>query len=140
MKKMILTSEKMQGEITLVFGKDLKLELVDLQKAELTLEQIDWFWSRVQLNWSDALKVRFAPLSVVESNVEITFDMFFDKYDKRINKARCKTIWAKLTEADRAKAYFGLWKYEKHLSANTWKNKADPENYLRKRFWENEYK
>jgi hypothetical protein len=140
MKKLILTHPKMQGEVLLVYGSELKLVLVDFQKAELNAKVLDWLWSRVHIDYSEQVKNNFADFQVLESSVEITFDMFFDKYNQRINKKRCEKIWEKLVEADKAKAYFGLWKYEKHLSANTWKNKADPENWLKKRMWENEYK
>ncbi len=117
----------------------MKLILVDMQKAELPTKTIDWLYSRIKVDWSEDVKTSFADFNVVESGVEITFDSFFDKYARKVNKQRCITIWQKLNEADRVKAYHGLWKYEKHLSANPWKSKADPENYLKKRMWENEY-
>ena len=76
---------------------------------------------------------------IVEDEFEVTFDMFWIAYNKKINRKRCEPIWNKLSKPKQVKAYYGVKSYDKYLKVESWRQKADPENYLRNEMWENEY-
>lgn len=142
MQKITATSKGFKGEVYIVYGADNKLLSVDFQAAELTMAQTLWLMKSIPVQY-DAVafleSLSAAKLEFVHSAFEVTFDMFWVKYDKKINKARCLTIWNRLSKVKRAKAYFGITSYNAHLSKNQWKTKADPETYLIKEMYENQY-
>jgi hypothetical protein len=78
--------------------------------------------------------------TVVEVDFVITFEMFWQRYDKKINRKRCEPLWEKLSKPKQVAAWAGIDAYNKFLQANSWRKKADPETYLRNEMWENEWK
>jgi hypothetical protein len=66
--------------------------------------------------------------------------MFWQRYDKKINRKRCEPLWEKLSKPKQVAAWAGIDAYNKFLQANSWRKKADPETYLRNEMWENEWK
>lgn len=142
MKKFILTSPKFNGEINVIYGIDTKLLMIDFGKADLTEEQIVFFKKAVPVFTThlDAFST-MSKLTVLEEGYTITFEMWWERYNLKHNKARCLAIWnSKLSEADQVNAFYKLGTYERHLALNSWKTKADPDTYLRQRYWESEWK
>lgn len=143
MKKVIITSKNFSGEIILLYGADLMLLSMDFQGVALSAEQIDWIKNRTPVilhqRISDCFSIK-AGLEFVLADYEISFEMFWTKYGQKINADRCKGLWKKLSDADKIKAYAGIDAYNRHLASLTWnKNRADPENYLKKKYWNNEW-
>jgi hypothetical protein len=66
--------------------------------------------------------------------------MFWQLYDKKINRKRCEPLWDKLSKNKQVAAWAGINAYNKFLQANSWRKKADPESYLKNEMWENEWK
>lgn len=79
-------------------------------------------------------KLRFA---VVES--EVTFEEFWNEYRRKVNPARCKPVWNRLSTGDRVKAIKCIAAYFRYLDRNAWRNKSDPETWLGKKMWETEW-
>ena len=132
-----------RDRIYIVYGADNKLLSVDFQAAELTMAQTLYMMNRIPVQYEAAAFVESlsgAKLEFVHSAFEVTFEMFWLKYGKKVNKARCLTLWNRLSKPNRAKAYFGLTMYFAHLEQNPWKGKADPETYLTKKMYENDYR
>lgn len=145
MKKLILTSPAFAGELHVVYGPDGSLLLFDLQPAELTDEQKAFFKQYVPVVYDPATFLSYfgkSKLKVVDEDYEVSFEMFWEKYDSKINKDRCKKIWddTKFGKARQIAAYAGIDRYNRHLAQNPWKSKLNPENYLKNKAWENEYK
>jgi hypothetical protein len=78
--------------------------------------------------------------SIVAADVEVSFKMFWDKYGKKINRLRCEALWKKLSLVEQVEAYTGIQPYDKYLQIENWRSKADPDTYLRNKFYQNEYK
>lgn len=72
--------------------------------------------------------------SVMES--EVTFEEFWNAYGNKVNPIRCKPVFAKLSTADKTMAIKCISAYNRYLARNTWRNKADPETWLKKKMWE----
>lgn len=138
MKKYQITSDRFPGYVELIYNEN-RLMSATFANAELDettarqfIRSIAWHEEKVADGFGGNTKI-------VASDVEITFEMFWKAYDKKINKARCVLLWNKLSKADQAAAYVGVRPYNKYLFENKWRSKADPETYLRNRYWENEY-
>lgn len=65
-----------------------------------------------------------------EVPTEISFEVFWEKYGKKVNRKRCETIWKKMNETARAKAVLNYWIYDRYLTRTGFRGKADPATYL----------
>ena len=80
-------------------------------------------------------------LQIVVQDYELDFEKdFFKPYGKPVNKARCLLLWQKLSAPKRALAVAGLAQYLWYLGQKQWREKADPESYLRKKMWETNWR
>jgi hypothetical protein len=144
MKKLLLTSPGFAGEVEMIYGTDKMLMLIDMRAAELSERQIKYMTSTAPVIYVDLLSFKAAfgsdTLSVIEGDYKVIFDMFWTEYNVKRNRDRCEKIWDKMSEVKRVQAFAGLKAYNRHLALNSWKTKADPESYLRKEFWLNDWK
>ena len=65
--------------------------------------------------------------------------MFWEKYRYKVKRDRALNYWNKLSKADKAKAFYFLPRYYRHLANNSWKTSAEAPTYIKDRFWENQY-
>lgn len=144
MRKFILSSSKFSGHIELIYKPsehDFVLDSINFQHAQLTIQQRNYFKTScpvlLRLLRQFVEELHF---TCVEQEILITFDAFWDSYKKKINRKRCEPLWAKLSAAERLAALNGIQAYERYLQRESWRTKADPEKYLRDRYWENEWK
>jgi hypothetical protein len=142
MKKFICTAKTFVGEVHILYASNNQLLLIDFQQATLAPRQIEYLKVKCPAVYDDTFVAAFgnAPLEFVAEGYKVSFEMFWERYAHKVNKKRCMQLWDKLSEANKVKAFAGLNPYLRHLQYNTWKNKADPETYLRNQYWLNEYK
>jgi hypothetical protein len=143
MNKYLITSPRFTGEISVLYGVDSKLLFIDFTKCDLTEEQIQYFKANVPVVFNDKFIDAFGSnnrLSVVEEGYKVTFEQFWNLYEHKVHRPRAEKQWNKLSEADHVNAYFKYAIYKRHLALNQWKSKAEPERYLKDRFWESEWK
>jgi hypothetical protein len=142
MNRYTITSPKFQGEINVLYGVDNKLLYMDFMKCELSDEQIQYFKDKLPIYYSDSFGGVFgrSELTVVKEGFKVTFDQFWQRYGIKRNRIRAEKVWNKLTLGDQVNAFFKIAQYERHLALNNWKTKADPDTYLRNRYWENDWK
>lgn len=140
MNRYHITSKKFTGTIEVWYSATLLK--IDLTQATLTIDDITGFKRVLPATQEAFLKGEWCSLDtvVVQMDFEVTFDMFWSAYDKKINKARAMPIFQKLSKTEQVKALMGIKAYDKYLTKEKWRTKADPENYLRNKTWENEYK
>src|SRR5260221_304091 len=142
MNRYIITSPKFTGEINVLYGMDNRLLYIDFLKCDLTDDQISYFKNHLPVSYSDEFSKAFGSsnLNIIKEGYRVSFDQWWTRYSLKRNRERCVKVWDKLSEGDQASAYFKLGMYERHLSLNSWKTKADPDTYLRQRYWNNEWK
>lgn len=141
MRRFLITSPAYNGEADILYDESGRLVKIDLLATDMTAQLVNTFKIKVPA-LVDELEAAFAGsrATIVEASFEVTFEMFWGRYDKKINKKRCEPIWAKLSKADQVAAYYGVDAYSKFLKKDHWRPKADPEKYLKDRYWENEWK
>jgi hypothetical protein len=141
MRRFLITSQKYTGEADVLYDTEGRLVKIDLMGTDMTPGMVQGLKAKIPvLVESLAEAFRDSAATIVETTYEVTFEMFWKAYDKKINKKRCEPIWAKLNTAERVRAYEGVKDYDKYLKKDTWRPKADPEKYLKDRYWENEWK
>lgn len=145
MKKFKVTGNKFNGEAIVAFDNDNRLVLVDVSNTDMTEGNVSWCLNNFPRNFESFkmfilnLNKNKVLLHVVEEDVTITFDEFWEAYKKKINRKRCVPLWNKLSEQKKFAAFRGIQKYEQYLKKESWRGKLDPENYLRDEIWESEF-
>jgi hypothetical protein len=142
MNRYIITSSKFTGEINVLYGLDNRLLYIDFMKCDLNDEQITYFKDKLPIYYSENFGGVFgrSELTVIKEGFKVTFEQWWNRYNVKHNKLRAEKIWNKLTIGDQVNAFFKYTMYERHLTINNWKTKADPDTYLRNRYWESEWK
>lgn len=140
MKRFLITNPRFTGQVEVVYNEHQVLCKIDCTETNMDAKTVDQF-KRTISPVQSGIAAGFSPnTSIVEAEYEVSFEMFWKKYDKKINKARCMPLWEKMEKSMKVAAFFGITEYSKFLKKETWRSKADPETYLRNRYWENEYK
>jgi hypothetical protein len=141
MKKFVITSPGFKGQAEIVYKPDGTLASINMIESEMPGSVISAFKSTVPVMMDD-IEAAFKGTRavIVAGDFEVSFGMFWNKYGKKLNKIRCMKLWEKMELTMKVKAYYGITAYDKYLKHEGWRNKADPETYLRNQYWENEYK
>lgn len=141
MKRFLLTSDKFSGTAELIYADTEQLVCIDMRNAIMTADIITAFKRAVPVLYTEqAIKTAFTSGTViVEADFEVTFDMWWEKYNRKINKKRCLPIWGKTSKVKQVKAYYGIDPYDRYLARNNWRSKADPENFLKSEMYETEW-
>ncbi|MBN8668751.1 MAG: hypothetical protein J0M30_14735 [Chitinophagales bacterium] len=140
MRRFLITNnEKFTGTAEIVFGPTGTLARVDISNCNFSDVHLSGFLKALPIHLKLLEQSFSASTTVVEADFEVTFEMFWQSYGKKINRKRAEPIWDKLSKSNKVKAYFGISQYDKFLQSVNWRKKADPEKYLRDQYWENEY-
>lgn len=136
MIKYILTSDYFTGSVTFGFNSSNWLVFFS-NEAEFSedrqykwLFEIDRFPIRLE-QIAELAKVIKGTLKEVPA--DLSFDTFWDKYEKKINRKRAEQIWKKLSDADKMLAIVNIKPYDSYLQ-RTGIGKAHPENYFNKEY------
>jgi hypothetical protein len=140
MNRYILTNPRFSGEVELIYDGKGILRVINFQQAQLTAAQVKGLKAQIPA-LAASLAVSFGgDTTIVHADFEATFDMFWKSYNKKINKKRSEDLWRKMTKPAQVAAWAGVSAYDKYLKRESWRSKADPDTYLRNRYWENEYR
>lgn len=139
MKHYQLTSVAFAGAVDLFFDDAGVLQKFDMTGATLTKPQQEWILREMQPNLSD-LKIQLTDsgtAKITEVTTEVTFDMFWSKYDDKINSSRkrAQQKWNKMTKTDQIRAYGFIGKSLANLPTGTRRKYA--ETYLNAELWDN---
>lgn len=141
MKKFLITSPVYTGAAAVVYNAEGLLVVIDLTECSMSTLTIHGFKAKIPAHLNE-LQPAFAGTraTIVEAEYTVNFEDFWRVYDKKINKARCILLWSKMDKTMQVLAFFGVKPYDRFLKKEGYRGKSDPENYLRNRAWENEYK
>ena len=138
-----ITSPNWKGEVELVYNEAGKLVRMSFEGCEIERHEavVEKFKLVVPVK-VDLLEAAFASTSavVVEAGFSVSFDMFWDKYNLKLNRIRCEKLWDKLSKTDQVKAFYRIDAYDKYLKGKDWLSKLNPDSYLRDKRWNDEYK
>lgn len=140
MKHYILTSSKFAGSVQykycdegflVWFQYDAAMSdaqrIYTLQKMPLTLQGFQDL-----MGTSKTVKIE-------EVMPDLSFDAFWNAYDKKINRKRCEPLWNKLKDHERMQCLKSIPQYVKYLTRTNYRAKKDPDGYLRDRLFETEW-
>ena len=139
MKIFHITSNIFNGYVELKFNDFEAFVGIDFSESNVTDDQQKWFMTKIPANVHalGIFKEHADLLTVTEVVQELTFDMFWKRYDDKISSSKKKTLakWNKMSAAEQAKAYRHIHKYFSSIPSGTRKKYA--ETYLNAELWNN---
>jgi hypothetical protein len=139
MTKLEISAPFFTGAAVLVYNADKLLTSIDLSTTNLTEKQRTNFKNLVPIQLDDVLLAFKNKADVVQVAYTISFEEFWNAYGKKINRKRCEPLWNKLSHSQQLFCVQGIRPYDAFLKRESWRTKADPENYLRNQMWDNEW-
>lgn len=138
MRKYILTSPRFNGTVT--FGYDANDCLVFYHNECDNEAAINWLKNHLPVS-EQALKdlKKIIDGTIQEVPPDLSFDTFWEAYDKKINKKRCEPIWKKLSDGVKMQAILNIKSYDAYLG-RTGIGKCMPENYLKREYYTVDWK
>lgn len=142
MHKIIITSIKFTGSLEFELDNDGAVR-VYRNLAKLNPQQVDLLHKNfpMDLDKINELVRSYKTMKAQLVELEITFEMFWDRYGLKRNKIRTEKYWKRLSVADRLKAWNNIPPYFAYLDRNPNQAKMYPDTYLNpdQRKFENEY-
>jgi len=137
MQKFILKSPKFEGQVT--FGYDHNGDLIFYHNEIPDEKVIKWINKYTPINREnlEAFKQK-VQATITEVPEDLSFDRFWNTYEKKHNRKRAEPLFEKLNDADKMQAIMRVKAYFEYC----WKTKrgiADPEKYLRERYFETDW-
>lgn len=137
MIKYIMTSSTLDGEVEFTFTHDGKLRSIVFQ-CEATEKQYNYIFAAKPHNLEQMKHLidttRYA--TFVKEVQELTFQMFWDKYNEKehSSKKKAEIRWNNMPKSARIKAFNYIAKYKFNLPADVRLKYA--ETYLNSEIWE----
>jgi hypothetical protein len=135
--KRIITGERFSGEIIIENDQEGNLVLIDIREAGLSQTQLMWLWCDQSISCALPKLLNDITVKVTTVKEEITFDMFWKKYNdkERSSKKRTLTKWNRMRESEQVKAFNYIPKYFQSIPSGVEKKYA--ETYLNAELWNN---
>lgn len=138
MKKMILTSPKYTGQITFGYSDTGQL-LFYHNECDLDHTKLEWLLPNLPIYETQLLTLKIKLQgTLIEAQIDISFDAFWDAYKIKHNRKRAEPLYQKLSDQDKTIAILKIKSYQQYC-ANKSRGIADPEKYLRDRFFDTDW-
>ncbi|MGY6521990.1 MAG: hypothetical protein ACXIUD_09695 [Mongoliitalea sp.] len=136
--KYTITAAKFTGK--LVFGYSNGLLTYFENAAEMKDANYRWILENMPLIPEQLKKLADAiPAKMEVVPEDLSFDAFWNAYNKKANRHRCEPLWAKMSDADRIECLSSIKPYDAYLKRVSYRAKLDPENYLKKEAYRNQW-
>ena len=137
MKKYILTSPKFKGQVTYGYNDDGDIIFYNNEIADPVV--VKWMKRFMPIDSAELERFRAkVHATITEVPEDLTFDRFWNQYDKKINRKRAEPLFEKLNDAEKMQTIMRIKAYQEYCQCKH-RGIADPEKYLRDRFFETEW-
>lgn len=130
MKRYIYSSELFEGELEFRYNDDNALCFFEV-RAEIELVRLASILHYIpHFSYDIPEFIKKGTGTMTEIIEEVTFDMFWNEYAKKVNRMRCEKLWDKMSEANQRLAFKSIKSYNRCIE-RTNRFKQDPDTYLR---------
>jgi hypothetical protein len=135
MVKYVLTSPMFEGDVTFIFSENGYINTY-INSALLTEDQQTFLISNFPFKLDELNKLisKSKSLHLREVPLELTFTMFWDKYNYKSDKYLAEKIWNKMSKKEQLEAYEYIPFYHSEI-ARTGASKKYPKTYLNQKPW-----
>lgn len=131
-----LTSTAFTGYVEFKFNNYGLLDSMNIH-ADLSEKQQIFLLQNMPREVAELDRLKSHMATITEVKHEVTFEMFWERYDDKLNSSKKRTFqkWNKMNPSDQARAYWFIGKYLGSLPQGTRKKFA--ETYLNAELWNN---
>lgn len=143
MRRFLITNpEKFTGTAEIFYNRDNVLCWMDCKATNMNSETVQAFKNSIPSSIEKLVEGKSfsGDTTIVEAGYRVPFLDWWKLYDKKINKARCIPEYERLNDSDTVINMDKTMEYNRFLSKVKIRQKLDPENWLKSRGWENEWK
>jgi hypothetical protein len=139
MTKYILTSVHYKGAVQFEYDKAGLMLFYSVLDAELSELQLVGLLKKIPVEERDLQKLNETGYFTVKNlSEDLSFESFWQLYEKKIHPHRCEPLWKKMSDVKRLAAIKAIGGYNYYLG-RTGVGKAGPENYLKKEYWKTDW-
>ncbi|NNV54551.1 hypothetical protein [Limnovirga soli] len=140
MRKFNVTSPAWQGNAEIVFNSYGLLIKIDTSQTNMGADITKSLKLRVPVNVDD-ISIAFTgtQATVVETDFEATFEMFWHDYPNKRNRHLAEAYWPKMSKTEQVQACMTIGFYRKYLERNSWCNPKIADNWLKKKEFLNDW-
>lgn len=133
-----MTSNTFTGQVEFEYDETTGLmKSYTTENATLTEKQQVWLLKNLPRELAEAQALLEKSPGIVFTPEDVTFEMFWERYDDKINSSRKRTLkaWESMKKADQVRAYNFIRTYFRNIPHGTRKKYA--ETYLNAELWNN---
>jgi hypothetical protein len=134
----IMTSNAFTGQVEFDYNETTGL-MISYSTANATLSETQqvWLLKNLPRELAEAQTLLEKNPNILFKPEDVTFEMFWQAYDDKINSSRKRTLkaWEKMTKDDQVKAFRFMKTYFRNIPQGTRKKYA--ETYLNAELWNN---
>ncbi|MDO3641957.1 hypothetical protein [Mucilaginibacter sp. L3T2-6] len=137
MQKYILTSPRFKGQVT--FGYDHNGDIVFYNNEIADEVVVKWMKRFIPIDKHEleTFKTK-VQATITEVPEDLTFERFWNAYDKKHNRKRTEPLYNKLSDAEKMQALMRIKQYQEYCYLKS-RGIADPEKYIRERYFETDW-
>ncbi len=140
MKRLLITSPLYTGEAEVIYDDAGRLISFSVSATNMPVAMVSGFKNTIPAVYDQLATVMAdKKATIVEAGFNISFEMWWDKYDHKRNKVPAQRVWDKLTESERVTAYYNTDVYKKWCADRAWYNQLYPDTYLRQKNFNTEW-
>ena len=142
MKRFLITNKKYTGAAEVYYNAEGTLVIINCKETNMDADTIRSFKKAVPATLQELTTGSgFSnDTTIVQAGYRISFDEFWKKYNKKINKMRCIPLYDKLSDTETIECTEGIKAYDKFLNKVEVRQKLDPENWIKMKAWENDWR
>ncbi len=139
MKKIILTSPNFTGNVVFAYNEQGILVIYH-NESDMDEKALRWLLKYLP-NDVEGLKALSSKITgrLEEVPADVSFDAFWNLYDKKVNRKRSEPMFKKLTDEEKLQCVVAVKPYKRYCS-NNGRGIADPEKYINQRYFETDWR
>ncbi len=139
MKRFLIKSDKFSGTAEIIYNDQGVLCYIDLRECKMTDETIVHFKRALPVNMAGLEKAFSEGTTIVDSDITVTFEMFWKDYPLHRNRFKAVGVFSKMDAPGRVTAYYSLPGYKKYLKRLGWQSAMIADRYLKEKHYETDW-
>lgn len=143
MRRFLITGAKFTGEAELLFNEAGIIEAVQVRNTSLNAKQRATLIQSVPATVEGLATAWERKLTIIEADIEETFDMFWSEFNNKRNRMNALKDWNRLPLTEKVKCRIRIKPYKEYIrrmnQGGFMLKQMYPDTWLRGKHWEDEW-
>lgn len=140
MRRFLITSDKFNGQVELIYSTADMLLCIDMRQAIIDPETVKAFKRAVPVHCNEFATAFQAGTIVVETDFAISLDDFKREYPYSRNYHLLQKRWERMSKTEQVQAYYAAIDYRNYCKKNDWYTVKIADTWLAKKEYLNDWK